>query len=63
MTISILHTFSILSAPSMIEFVAFIDLVDDTGLYRWAANSYRPAYPGFHINTEYIFNFISAIYD
>ena len=52
MTIFILHTFSILSAPSMIEFsenfdkFALIDLVDDAGLCRQAVNSYPPTYPG-----------------
>ena len=44
-------------------YIALIDLVEDTGSYRWAANSYPPAYPGCHTNTEDIFNFISAIYD
>ena len=58
---SILHTFSILSVSSMIEvlklwYIALIDLVEDTGSYRWAANSYPPAYPGCHINTPDIFN-------
>ena len=40
-----------------------MDLVDDTGSYSWAANSYPTAYLGCHINTAHIFNFISAIYD
>ena len=43
--------------------IALIDLVDDTGSYKKAANNYSPDYPGCHINTEHIFNFISAIYD
>ena len=82
---SILHTFSILSAPSMYKsfktlinclnrlsrWYSFIqsgckqlfDLVDDIGSYSRAANSYPPAYRGCHINTEHIFNYISAIYD
>ena len=116
---SILHIFSILSAPSMIEYfktllnclnwlsrwyrfiqtgckqlspclsgvshlyrthfqsyqchlwlkslklwwIAIIDLIDNTGSYRQAANSYSPAYLFCHINTAHIFNFISAIYD
>ena len=52
----------------MIEFwklwyIALIDLVEDTGSYIWAANSYSPAYPGCHIDTAHISNFISAIYD
>ena len=53
MTIFILHTFSISSAPSMIDFFktlidCLIDLLDDTGSYSRAANSYPPAYPGGH---------------
>ena len=52
----------------MIEFlklwyIALIYLVDDAGSYRRAENSYSPAYPGCHINTANIFNFIRAIYD
>ena len=43
--------------------IALIDLKEDTGSYMRAANSYPPAYPGCHINTAHIFNFISAIYD
>ena len=113
---SILHSFSVLSAPSIIEFfktlinclnwfsrwyrsiqtgckqlssclsgvshqysthfqfnhrhlwlifekldIALIDLLVYTGSYRWAANSYPPAYLGCHINTAHIFNFIIAI--
>ena len=53
MTISMLQTFSISSAPSMIEFLknfaqSFQLSWDDTDSYRWAANSYIPAYPGCH---------------
>ena len=44
-------------------YIALIDLVDDTGSFRGAANSYPPAYPVCQINTAHIFNFISTIYD
>ena len=53
----------------MIEFsenfdkFALIDLVDVTGSYSRAANSYPTAYLGCQINTGHIFNIISAIYD
>ena len=115
---SILHSFSVLSAPSIIEFfktlinclnwfsrwyrsiqtgckqlssclsglshqysthfqfyhrhlwlnfekldISLIDLLVYTGSYSRAANSYPPTYPGCHINTAHISNFISAIYD
>ena len=43
--------------------IAINDLVDDTGSYRQAANSYPPAYLVCHINTAHIVNFIIAIYD
>ena len=43
--------------------IALIDLVDDTGAYRRAANSFPPAYLRCHINTALIYSFISAIYD
>ena len=43
--------------------IALIDLLVYTGSYSRAANSYPPTYPGCHINTAHISNFISAIYD
>ena len=62
------HIFNSISAIydwvfSKLWWIALIDLVDDTGSYRQAANRYSSAYPGCHINTAHIFNLISPIYD
>ena len=62
------HIFNSISAIydwvfSKLWWIALIDLVDDTGSYRQAANSYPPAYLVCHINTAHIVNFIIAIYD